>query len=99
MGTRWRTSWKRPEGAAPTALVGESAEASDGCSSSSWRSSRTSRSYSESGISGESSVWYSSLWCLMSARSSSTRAADVLVAGHRQAAMPAPTTASGSSAS
>ncbi len=75
MGTRWRTSWKRPDGAAPTALVGESGEASDGCSSSSSRSSRTRRSYSASGISGESSVWYSTLLWAMSARSSSTRAA------------------------
>ena len=30
MGTRWRTSWNRPEGAAPTACVGESGVASVG---------------------------------------------------------------------
>ena len=30
IGTRWRTSWKRPDGAAPTALVGESGEANVG---------------------------------------------------------------------
>ena len=30
MGTRWRTSWKRPDGAAPTVCVGESGVASVG---------------------------------------------------------------------
>ena len=30
IGTRWRTSWKRPDGAAPTACVGESGVASAG---------------------------------------------------------------------
>ena len=30
MGTRWRTSWNRPDGAAPTVCVGESGVASDG---------------------------------------------------------------------
>ena len=69
-----------------------------------WRSSTTRRSYSASGISGASSAWYSSLWWTISARSSAARAAASggTVAGgrgHGQAAMPAPTTASGSSAS
>ena len=30
IGTRWRTSWNSPDGAAPTACVGESGVASDG---------------------------------------------------------------------
>ena len=30
MGTRWRTSAKRPDGAAPTMFVGESGVASSG---------------------------------------------------------------------
>ncbi len=30
IGTRWRTSWKSPDGAAPTACVGESGVASAG---------------------------------------------------------------------
>ena len=30
MGTRWRTSWKSPEGGAPTLWVGESGLASSG---------------------------------------------------------------------
>ncbi len=76
IGTRWRTSWKSPDGAAPTACVGESGVAKVGVAPPRAGAARpASRSYSASGISGASSWWYSSLWCRISARSSAARAA------------------------
>ena len=110
IGARWRTSWNRPDGAAPTEFVGESGVAKAGYSDSSRRSSSTKRSYSASGISGASRVWYSVLWCRIRdaelfrplpragrhAVAAGGRHARVLRSSHAQAAMPAPTMASGS---
>ncbi len=75
MGTRCRTGWNSPRGAAPTVCVGESGVSRVGYAASSSRSSSTRRSYSASGISGESSTLYRSLWYLITWRSSVARAA------------------------
>ena len=54
IGWRWRTGTRSSRGGAPTRWVGESAVRSCGCAVSSSCSSRSRRSYSESGIAGAS---------------------------------------------
>ena len=91
--------WNSPEGAAPTALVGESGVTSDGCASSIVAQLSDQRSYSASGISGAVErvvalvVVRDERAQLLGARRHLRRD------GHGQAATPAPTTASGSAAS
>ena len=57
IGTECTTGANSALGAPPTACAGEPSTTSSGCSASSWRSSRTSRSKSPSEISGSSSSW------------------------------------------
>ena len=109
IGTRWRTSWNSPDGAAAHRV----ASASRACASSGWSASSCRSSHDEEVVLGVGDlrrvehvvqlvVVGDQRAQLLGPRRRLGRDAAVLAAAagsHGQAAMPAPTTASGSSAS